>query len=163
MVAPVGVRKRGNRDVLVKKGTERCGEEGLASGEGKGRGAQGTWKEAVGACNKKPGPRIESSEETGRDCNGAGIEGAESALGGGACSKVCLTSLIFRSRLFMRQLFFSSLFHGINGLCGLTKFVQQSINSEMKKIGYLVSPQPSPTTFPSQGVTRFIDCPVGWR
>lgn len=94
---------------------------------------RGAW-----ACSKKPVPRTESSAAVGRACNGAGFaEGAESALGAGACSNVVLTSLILRSRLCMRQLFFSSPFHGLKGLCGFTKFVQQSANSEMKKEGTL--------------------------
>lgn len=135
---------------LLKTGTERCGErmtdrrqdwEALVQ-ENKGCLEMRGWTEGrveehgkrdVGACSTKPGPRTENSAAACRVCKEAGVEGEESALGGGACSKVGLTSLILRSRLCERQLFFSSLFHGINGLCGFTKFVQQSVNSEMEK------------------------------
>lgn len=91
-------------------------DEGLGPGEGEGRGTQGTWKEGGGACSKKPVPGIENSAAAGKACNGAGLEEAESALGGGACSKAVLTSLIFRSCLCTRQQFFFRSFHGLNGL-----------------------------------------------
>lgn len=88
---------------------------------------------------RKPASRMAGRQYCGR---GWSLKREAASTVGGASSKraefvaswmLDLTSLILSSLLCIHLLFFSSSFHGLNGTWGFTKFIQQSVNSEMEK------------------------------